>query len=335
MLYHCTSSQIRRNKTTSMRLKSTILAFCLLATSLVSKADEGMWIPLLLKKMNEADMKKAGLRLSAQDIYDINNSSIKDAIVSLGGFCTAEVISDKGLMLTNHHCAFEALQSHSSVESDYLTDGFWAKDLKAELPNEGLTATFLVRIEDVTNAIVGELSDDMDASTRKSTISAIVDSLTKAATKDTDYDANIKPFFAGNEYYMFVTKTYRDVRLVGAPPSSIGKYGGDTDNWMWPRHTGDFALLRVYADKDGNPADYSEDNVPLSPKHHLPVSIDGIKQGDFTMIMGYPGRTDRYLSSHGVQQALSKEHPSRVKIRGKKLDIMKQHMDADPEVKIQ
>lgn len=318
-----------------MKIKALALAISLLATSLTSRADEGMWIPFLLQKMNEADMQKAGLKLSASDIYDINKSSIKDAIVSLGGFCTAEVISSKGLLLTNHHCAYEALQSHSSVSNDYLTEGFWAKTLKDELPNESLVATFLVRIEDVTNEIVGQLTSDMDAAARAEKIREIAAKLEEKAVEGTDYDAQIKGFFSGNEFYLFVTNTYLDVRLVGAPPSSIGKYGGDTDNWMWPRHTGDFSMLRVYSDKEGKPAAYSQDNVPLAPKHHLPVSLKGVAPGDFTMIMGYPGRTDRYLSSYGVQLAISKEQPTRVKIRGKKLEIMKEHMDASEEVKIQ
>lgn len=297
------------------------------------KADEGMWLPLLLQD-NEADMQALGLQLTAADIYDVNNSSLKDAVVSLGGFCTAEMISSQGLMLTNHHCAYNVIQDHSSVNNDYLSDGFWAMDRSEEIPNEGLTASFLVRMEDVServNSALDTVADDKRASVSRKIFAEIV----TEATQDTHYNARVKGFFGGNDFYLMVYETFTDVRLVGAPPSSIGKYGGDTDNWMWPRHTGDFALLRVYAGPDGKPAEFSEDNIPMVPRHHFPISLDGVEDGDFSMIMGFPGSTDRYLSSYGVKQAIDQKNPTIVKIRDRKLSIMKKHMDAKEKVRIQ
>lgn len=297
------------------------------------KADEGMWLPLLLQD-NEADMQALGLQLTAADLYDINNSSLKDAVVSLGGFCTAEMISDQGLMLTNHHCAYNVIQTHSSVNDDYLSDGFWAMDKSEEIPNEGLTASFLVRMEDVServNAALDTVADDQRSAVSRKLFAEIV----AEATQDTHYNARVKGFFGGNDFYLMVYETFTDVRLVGAPPSSIGKYGGDTDNWMWPRHTGDFALLRVYAGPDGKPAEFSEDNVPMKPKHHFPISLEGVENGDFSMIMGFPGSTDRYLSSYGVKQAIDQKNPTIVTIRDRKLSIMKKHMDAKEKVRIQ
>lgn len=312
-----------------------IVAFGL-CFSLLAKADEGMWLPMHLKRLNHVDMQEKGLQLSAEELYNINGSSLKDAIVSLGGFCTGEIISDKGLMLTNHHCAFGAIQEISSVENDYLTDGFWAMSNEEERPIDGLTASFLVRMEDVTDDIFKMVSDTMTEKERSAAIGEMQDSLVKMATSDTtkDYNARVKSFFKGNEYYLFIYETFKDVRLVGAPPSSIGKYGGDTDNWMWPRHTGDFALFRVYSDTLGMPAKYDSLNVPLKPKHFLPVSTAGVKAADFAMIMGFPGSTDRYLTSYGVKHAIEKEQPSRVKIREQRLAIMKAEMNADPAVRI-
>lgn len=297
------------------------------------KADEGMWLPLLLQD-NEADMQALGLQLTAADLYDINNSSLKDAVVSLGGFCTAEMISDQGLMLTNHHCAYNVIQTHSSVNNDYLSDGFWAMDKSEEIPNEGLTASFLIRMEDVServNAALDTIADEQRSGVMRKLFAEIV----AEATENTHYNARVKGFFGGNDFYLMVYETFTDIRLVGAPPSSIGKYGGDTDNWMWPRHTGDFALLRVYAGPDGKPAEFSEDNVPMKPRHHFPISLDGVENGDFTMIMGFPGSTDRYLSSYGVKQAIDQKNPTIVKIRDTKLSIMKKHMDAKEKVRIQ
>lgn len=298
------------------------------------RAGEGMWIPLLMQKLNYAQMKKEGLKLSAKDLYDVNHGSLKDAIVSFGGFCTGEIISPQGLLLTNHHCGYDAIQSHSTVERNYLEDGFWAMDRSQELPTPGLFANFLVRIEDVSAAVNASLNAEMTEAERTKAIQQKGSELAKAATAGTKYDASVEAFYHGNEFYLFVYEKFNDVRLVGTPPSSVGKYGGDTDNWMWPRHTGDFSMFRVYSAKDGTPAKYSPDNVPLSPKHHLPLSTKGVNDGDFTMIFGYPGRTDRYLSSWGVQQAIDLYNPTVVKIRDQKLAIMRNYMESDPALKI-
>ena len=298
------------------------------------KADEGMWLPQLLQSMNESDMKASGLQLTAQDLYDVNNSSLKDAIVSLGGFCTAEMISSEGLMLTNHHCGFGQIQEHSTVANDYLKDGFWAMSRDEELPNEGLFASFLVSIESVTDRVLEELGD-VSESERNAKLRSIFNSIAAESTEGTEYNARVKPFFGGNEFYLMTYITYNDVRLVGAPPSSIGKFGGDTDNWMWPRHTGDFALFRIYCAPDGSSAKYSEDNVPFKPKHHLPIQLDGVDNGDYTMIFGFPGSTDRFLTSYGIQEAIDKSNPTTVQIREEKLAIMKTGMDANKKTKIQ
>lgn len=300
------------------------------------KADEGMWLPMFIGRLNYADMQQKGLQLTAEEIYSVNHSSLKDAIVMLsGGSCTAEIISKEGLTLTNHHCAFGAIQQNSSTDHDYLTDGFWAYSKDQELQAEGMTASFLERMEDVSEVINGKLTDDMDEATRNKTIKMLSDSIVKSVcTEENGFNADVKSFYEGNEFYLFVYTTYTDVRLVGAPPSSIGKYGGDTDNWMWPRHTGDFSILRIYTGQDGKPADFSADNKPLVPKHSLPISMDGVKENDYAMVMGYPGSTDRYLTSYGVQQAVDLDQPARIKIRGKKLDIYKKHMDADKATRI-
>lgn len=314
-------------------LISFLTTFALLTSNL--RADEGMWLPLFVKRLNHVDMKKMGCKLTAEEIYDINKSSLKDAIVMLsGGSCTAEVISAEGLLLTNHHCGYDAIQSHSSVENDYLTNGFWAKKRIDELPSEDLTASFLVRIEDLTARITAELNSSMSESERNAKVRQLSQIIEAEATQGTNYNASVKSMFNGNEYYLFVYQTYRDVRLVGAPPESVGKFGGDTDNWMWPRHTGDFTLLRVYAGADNQPADYSPDNVPFKPKHSLPISLDGVKENDFSMIMGYPGNTDRYLTSFGVKQALELTNPAIVKLREEKLRIMKEDMDASTDIRI-
>ena len=297
------------------------------------KADEGMWLPQLLQSMNESDMQASGLQLTAQDLYDVNNSSLKDAIVSLGGFCTGEMISSEGLMLTNHHCGFGQIQEHSIVANDYLKDGFWAMSRDEELPNEGLFASFLVSIESVTDRVLEELGD-VSETERSDKLRSIFTSIV-AEQDGTEYSAKVKSFFGGNEFYLMTYITYNDVRLVGAPPSSIGKFGGDTDNWMWPRHTGDFALFRIYCAPDGSSAEYSEDNVPFKPKHHLPIQLDGVDNGDYTMIFGFPGRTDRFLTSYGIQEAIDKSNPTTVQIREEKLAIMKTGMDANKKTKIQ
>lgn len=312
--------------------KIAILSFII--ASFFSYADEGMLVPSQLKTYYK-DMKSAGLKMSHKKIYNENKPSVKDAIVSLGGFCTAEIISPKGLMLTNHHCGYDAIAESSTVEHDYLTDGFWAYKQEDEIPIEGLTASIVVRIEDVTEAILSQLNDNLSADEKKLRIKQISDDLVGKATEGTHYSGYVKPFYEGNEYYLFVTEVFKDVRLVGAPPSAIGKYGGDTDNWMWTRHTGDFSMFRIYAGKDNKPNAFAMDNVPYSPKHHLPINIKGVEDGDYAMIMGYPGSTDRYLTSFGVKMAIDVDQPTRVKIRGEKLRIMKEDMTASDAVRLQ
>jgi len=297
--------------------------------------DEGMWLPMFVERLNYVDMQKMGLKLTPQEIYDINNSSLKDAIVNLGDFCTAEVVSDKGLLFTNHHCGYDAIQTHSSIEHDYLTDGFWATKLEEELPNEGLTVSFLVKMDDVTARVLAEVKPEMSESERSAAISKVYEVLKKEESADGKYDVSVKGFYNGNEYYRFVYEVYEDVRLAGAPPSAIGKFGGDTDNWMWPRHTGDFSIFRVYSGPDGKPAPYSKENIPLKPKHFLKISLDGVERGDYTMIWGYPGATDRYRTSHGIQATLNEIDPAIIKVGGKILEIMKSDMDKSDEVRIQ
>jgi hypothetical protein len=318
-------------------MKKLILSILIMILSfnLTLRADEGMWIPLLVQRLNYADMQKLGLKLTPEEIYSINQVCLKDAIVIFGRGCTGEIISNQGLLITNHHCGYGQIQEHSEIQHDYLTDGFWAMSLEEELPNPGLTVQFLIRIADVSDTINGQLTADMTEVQRGEKIKAVTDDLIKKATDGTLYNAVVRSFFGGNQFYMFVYETYKDVRLVGAPPSAIGKFGGDTDNWMWPRHTGDFSMFRVYSGPDGNPAEYSKDNIPLKAKYHLQISLDGYKEGDFAMILGYPGSTDRYLSSFGVELAINTTNPSIVKIRQKKLDIMSAAMDASDEVRIQ
>ncbi len=316
------------------KIVSLFLAISLVFTSLNVKADEGMWLPMFIKRLNIKDMQSKGLKLTAEEIYSVNNSSLKDAIISLGGFCTGEIISDQGLMLTNHHCGYDAIQQFSTVTNNYLRDGFWAMTKSEEKNVPGLTATFLVRMEDVTAEILEALAEQSSKKDKAAKLKSLKAELIKKATEGTHYTAYIKEFFFGNEYYMFINETFEDVRLVGAPPESVGKYGGDTDNWMWPRHTGDFTLFRVYSGEDGKPAKYSAENIPLKPKHHLPVNIKGVKEGDFAMIMGYPGSTDRYLSSFGVQQLIDKKAPTVVEVRDVKLATMKAQMDKKEKVDI-
>jgi len=311
-----------------------ILIAFILGWSPLTKADEGMWLPLFIERLNYVDMQAEGLQLTAEEIYSVNNSSLKDAIAIFGRGCTSEIISDQGLLLTNHHCGYGRIQAHSSVEHDYLSDGFWAQSFEEELPNEGLSVQFLIRIEDVSEEILAELNEEMTEEERRDKINEIANGIEEEATNNNHYDASVRSFFAGNEFYLFVYEKYTDVRFVGAPPSSIGKYGADTDNWMWPRHTGDFSLFRVYTDKEGKPADYSEENIPLKPKHHLPVSLSGVEKGDFSMILGYPGGTDRYMTSYGVKMALDITNMTIVNIRDKKLKIMMEDMQADPAVRI-
>ncbi len=298
------------------------------------KADEGMWIPLLIKK-NIPEMRKLGCKLTAEDIYSMNHSSIKDAIVIFGGGCTGEIVSPEGLLFTNHHCGFGSIQKVSTPENNYLENGFWAYNKDQEIPIEGLTVKFLEYMKDVTDQALDSVTNDMDEMARLKKIEENAAKIEKEASEDGKYMAVVKPIFGGNQYFVYVYTIYKDIRLVGTPPQAIGKFGGDTDNWMWPRHTGDFSIFRVYTAPDGSPAEYSKDNVPLKPKHYLPINISPKKKGDFTMIIGNPGSTDRYLSSWGVENAINLYNPTIVKIRDKKLKLMKEGMDADPAVKLQ
>ncbi len=311
------------------------LALIVLTTCFQARSDEGMWIPLFLGEFNEAQMQAMGMKITADDIYSVNHSSLKDAIVIFGGGCTGEVVSDQGLLLTNHHCGFRSIQKHSSIEHDYLTNGFWAKDKSEELTNPGLTVTFLIRMEEVTAIVLDSINTDMTEAERRMLINRHIKSIKEEATKDTHYKAVVKPFFLGNRYFLFVNEIFEDVRLVGAPPSNIGKFGGDTDNWMWPRHTGDFSIFRIYADKDNNPAKYSEDNVPYQPKKHLSISLDGINEGDFTFIFGYPGSTEEYIPSYAVDMTVNTINPIRISLRGKRLGVIKKYMNDSPEIRIQ
>ncbi len=298
------------------------------------KADEGMWIPMLINN-NIIEMQEMGLKLSAEDIYSVNHSSMKDAIIIFGGGCTGEIVSPEGLILTNHHCGYGSIQKVSTVEHDYLTDGFWAMNKGEEIPVEGLKVKFLVRMEDATERALDSISDDMSEADRHAKIRKNIKGIVADATKDNHYKAIVETFFGGNEYYLFVYEVFTDIRLVGTPPEAIGKFGADTDNWMWPRHTGDFSMFRVYNAPDGTPAKYSEENVPMKAKHFLPINIAGVEKGDFAMIMGNPGGTDRYMSSYGVDLAVNQSNMTIVKIREEKLRIMREGMDADEAVRLQ
>jgi len=313
----------------------SLLTGLLIILSISVKADEGMWLLPLLKKLNIDKMTEMGLKLSAEDLYSINKSSLKDAVVVFGGGCTGEIISDKGLLITNHHCGYGQIQAHSSVEHDYLRDGFWAGSMEEELANPGLAVTFLVRIEDVTKKMNSKLNDEMTESERNQAIAAEATKIREKAEEGNHYRATVAPFFSGNHFYLIVYEIFTDVRFVGAPPSSIGKYGADTDNWMWPRHTGDFSMFRVYMGPDGKPAAYSEDNIPYKPKHYLPISNKPLKKDDFAMIFGYPGGTSRYMTSYGIDNVLSITHPNRIKIRGLRQDILLEDMLANDKIRIQ
>ena len=298
-------------------------------------AGEGMWIPILLEKLNEKEMQEMGMRLSAEDIYSINQSSLKDAIVIFGRGCTGSIISPDGLMITNHHCGFGAIQRLSSLENDYLSNGFWAMNRGEELRSPGLTVTLMKRMEDVTNEVLEGVEPGMAESVRDSVIMANIIAIEKLAADTSGYDARVRPFYYGNEYYIFFSETFRDIRLAGAPPSSIGKFGGDTDNWMWPRHTGDFALFRIYAGPDNKPAAYSPDNVPYQPLYHLPISLNGVEPDDFTFVFGYPGRTQQYLPAIALQGISETSNPVAIKLREKRLDIMQDAMNESQLVRIQ
>ncbi len=307
----------------------------------VSVADEGMWLLSLLGK-NYEEMKQKGFKLTPEDIYDINKGSIKDAIIGLGNegrpfrhFCTGEIVSGEGLFLTNHHCGYGMIQSHSSVEHDYLQDGFWAMSKDQELPNEGITASILIRMEDVTSQVLAKLNDDMSETDRNKAINDVSKEISDKAIEGSNYNAYVADMFNSNQFFLFVYIIYKDVRLVGAPPSSMGKFGGDTDNWMWPRHTADFSMFRVYTAPDGSPATFSKDNVPLKPKHFLPVSAKGLQEGDFAMILGFPGTTDRFLTSYGLEETMNITNKLRYEIRDVKINILRKEMAASQKVRIQ
>ena len=306
----------------------------LFITLQVSAQQGGMWIPSLLEGMNEQEMANLGSKLTAKDIYDVNNSSLKDAIGHFNGGCTSEVISPKGLILTNHHCGFSQIQSHSSLENDYLKDGFWAMSLEEELPNPGLFIEFIVRIEDVTTQVLNGVTEDMTEKEKQSAISKNSNALEAEVQKEAWQDTKIKSFYKGNQYFLFVTERFNDIRLVGAPPSSIGKFGSDTDNWVFPRHTGDFSMFRIYADKNNRPAEYSKDNVPYKPKHFLPISLDGIEEGDFTMVFGFPGTTDEYLPAVAIEHITKAYNPSNIAIREAALKVIDAKMKESDEVRI-
>ena len=316
------------------RLNFLILAFFLFFSSAVV-ANEGMWLPMLLEKLNEKEMKSLGMKISAKDIYNVNQGSLKDAIVSFGGFCTGEVISSKGLVLTNHHCGFDALQDHSTLEHNYLKDGFWARNNGEEIPNPGLFVSFIVRMEEVTAQVLKGISISVSEAERQSLIDRNINDMRRNVKKETYQDILVRAFFDGNRYYLFVTETYRDVRLVGAPPSAIGNFGKDTDNWMWPRHTGDFSMFRIYAGKDNKPAEYSPSNIPYTPKKSLAISLDGVNENDFTMVFGFPGRTMEYMPASGVEQIMKVNNPAKIDIREKALSIMDGFMRKHEQIKIQ
>ena len=315
--------------------KVLLIALLMSGLTLQTTAKEGMWIPLLLQQFNASDLENAGLKISVSDIYDANKSSMKDAVVLFGGGCTAEIISKEGLLLTNHHCGYGQIQSHSTVENDYLTHGFWAMNRSEELPNDGLSVMFIKGIEDVSDIVLKGITVKTPEEKRQTLIATRIDSIKNVVIETKGYGADIKPFYHGNQYFLFITETYTDVRLVGAPPSSIGKFGFDTDNWVWPRHTGDFSMFRIYADKDNKPADYAEENVPYVPNHHFPVSLAGIAENDFSMVFGFPARTNEYLPSTAVEFIIKEENPSKIHMRDMSLGIINKAMRSSAELNIQ
>ncbi|GAB3228248.1 S46 family peptidase [Hymenobacter seoulensis] len=302
---------------------------------LAAHADEGMWLPLFVKRLNQADMQKKGLKLTAEEIYDVNNASLKDAVVQLGGFCTGEFVSSQGLLLTNHHCGYDAIQSHSTPQNNILQNGFYAATRAEEKQNPGLFVDILVRMEDVTGKVLEGLTAATPEQERMATVQKRQRELAEAAKENGQYVAYVRDMFGGNEYYLFIYQRFGDVRLVGAPPEAVGKFGGDTDNWMWPRHTGDFSMFRVYADKDNKPtAGPQEGNVPYVPKKHLPVSLQGVNEGDFAMVFGFPGRTQRFLPAAGLQLTLDQTNPARIKLRDTRLKLWKEDMDQNAALRL-
>jgi hypothetical protein len=319
-------------------MKKRLFVFSLLIAIVLIpslRADEGMWIPILIEKYNIRLMQEKGFKLSAEDIYSVNKACMKDAVLSFGRGCTGEVISQEGLLITNHHCGFDQIQEHSSLEHDYLRNGFWAMSKEEELANPGLFVVFLKRMEDVTDKVFKGVTDGMNATERDRIINANISLIEKEAVEGTGYSASVRPFYMGNQYFLFVNETFRDIRLVGAPPSAIGKFGGDTDNWIWPRHTGDFSLFRIYADKNNKPANYSKDNIPYKPGYFFPISLKGIKEGDFTMVFGYPGSTNEYTPSFDIDMVKNYINPKMIAIRTRKIDIMEAAMATDPLIRIQ
>ncbi|MBA3985301.1 MAG: S46 family peptidase [Flavobacteriales bacterium] len=315
-------------------MKKIILCLLVAVFVLPMKANEGMWFLMHIERLNYVDMQKMGLQLTPEEIYSVNNNSLKDAIVQFGGGCTAEIISKNGLVLTNHHCGYGQIAELSTAENDYLTNGFWAKNYGEELKPQNLSVRFFIRMDDVTKRILALVNDEMSELEREKVINQEIAKIDKENNEDGKYIVSVRPFYSGNEYYYFVYQDFTDVRLVGTPPNSIGKFGGDTDNWEWPRHTGDFALFRVYGDKKGNPATYSESNVPLQPKYHLPVSTKGIQENDFAMILGYPGRTNRWMPAAGIDQNVKFAYPAWVEGSKTAMDAMKPHMDANAQVRL-
>ena len=315
------------------RLKSSLLAIVFFVGFFV-RADEGMWFLMFIERLNHRDMQKMGLQLTTEEIYSINNSSLKDAVVQFNGGCTAELISKDGLILTNHHCGYDAIAELSTPEHDYLSNGFWAATKKDEMKPKSLYVRFFVRMDDCSKRILGKLNDSMSEADREKAIKDEIALIEKENNEGGKYVVSVRSFFQGNEFYYFVYQDYKDVRLVGTPPDDIGKFGGDTDNWEWPRHTGDFSMFRVYGDANGNPADYSTTNIPLKPKHHLSVNIKGVKEGDFAMILGYPGRTNRWLPAGGIEQNVNFAYPAWVEASKTSMDAMKKYMDKDDAVRL-
>ncbi len=326
------------NYTHIVMMKKLLLSLLLFISISFTRADnppdEGMWLPLFIERLNYVDMQQMGLKLTPQEIYDLNNSSLKDAVVNLGGFCTAEVVSSQGLLFTNHHCGYDAIQTHSSIEHDYLTDGFWASSFEEELPNEGLSVSFLVKMDDVTKMVLDKVKPEMSESERSATIAKVVEILKHEGEEEGKYSVSVKSFYNGNEFYRFVYQVYNDVRLVGAPPSAIGNFGDVTDNWMWPRHTGDFSIFRIYTAPDGSPASYAKENIPLKSKYHLKISPNGIQPNDFAMVMGFPYATDRFRTSHGITATINEINPAIVNLSGNILEAMKGEMDASDDIRI-
>lgn len=316
-------------------LLAMMMAFVLSPSFAINPPDEGMWLPMFIKGYNYSEMQRLGLKLTAEQLYDINNSSLKDAIVQLGdGFCTGEIVSRDGLMFTNHHCGYSFIVDHSTTEHDYLKNGFWAMSREEELPNEGFHVNMLEYMQDVTATVLAEVTADMKESQRRDHVTKAINKLKEEHSKEGRYNVVIKPFYEGNEYYMFVYTTYKDIRLVGAPPSAVGKFGGDTDNWMWPRHTGDFTIFRIYTAPDGSPAEYSPENIPLKPKHYLPISTKGVKMGDFSMVWGYPGTTERFMTSYEVAKTINIDNPSLVEPFDQIIPVYREEMNKSDRVRL-